>query len=70
MSADGRIELRRKRITAELLDPEHAFERVRLPLEIRWDPLTGQSCRLLPERSLPPPELQDLEALAAQSRVG
>jgi UDPglucose--hexose-1-phosphate uridylyltransferase len=68
MSADRRIELRRKRITAELLDPQYAFERVRLPLEIRWDPLTGQSCRLLPERSLPPPELQDLEALAAQSR--
>jgi UDPglucose--hexose-1-phosphate uridylyltransferase len=62
------MELRRERITAELLDPQHAFERIRLPLEIRWDPLTGQSCRLLPEGSLAPPELQDLEALAAQSQ--
>jgi UDPglucose--hexose-1-phosphate uridylyltransferase len=68
MNAGQRMELRRERITAELLDPHNAFERIRLPLEIRWDPLTGQSCRLLPERSLPPPELQDLEALAAQSR--
>jgi UDPglucose--hexose-1-phosphate uridylyltransferase len=63
-----RLELRRERFTAELLDPRHGFERTRLPLEIRWDPLTGQSCRLLPEGSLPPPELQDLDALAAQTR--
>jgi UDPglucose--hexose-1-phosphate uridylyltransferase len=62
------MELRRERITAELLDPQHAFERVRRPMEIRWDPPTGQSCRQLPEHSLPSPELQDLEALAAQSR--
>jgi galactose-1-phosphate uridylyltransferase len=61
------MELRRERVTAELLDPRRDFERVRLPLEIRWDPLTGQSCRLLPEGSLPRPELQDLEAFAAQT---
>jgi UDPglucose--hexose-1-phosphate uridylyltransferase len=61
-------ELRRERFTAELLDPRQGFERSRLPLEIRWDPLTGQSCRLLPEGSLPPPEQQDLEALSEQSR--
>lgn len=62
------LELRRERFTAELLDPRKGFERSRLPLEIRWDPVTGQSCRLLPEGSLSPPELQDLEALAEQSR--
>jgi len=45
------MELRRERVTAELLDPRVGFERVRLPLEIRWDPLTGQSCRLLLERA-------------------
>lgn len=64
----NRLELRRERFTAELLDPRHGFERTRTPVEIRWDPLTGQSCRLLPEGSLPAPEQQDLEALAEQSR--
>ena len=69
MSAgSSRLQLRREQFTAELLDPRHGFERIRLPLEIRWDPLTGQSCRLLPEGSLQSPELQDLEALAEQSR--
>ena len=69
MSAKApRVELRRERFTAELLDPRSRFERIRLPLEIRWDPLTGQSCRLLPEGSLTSPELQDLEALAEQTR--
>jgi UDPglucose--hexose-1-phosphate uridylyltransferase len=53
---------------AELLDPRRGFERTSLPLEIRWDPLTGQSCRLLPAGSLQAPELQDLEALAEQTR--
>jgi UDPglucose--hexose-1-phosphate uridylyltransferase len=62
------VEFRREHLTAELLDPREGFERVRLPLEIRWDPLTGQSCRLLPEGSLPPPERQDLDALAGKSR--
>jgi len=62
------VELRRELLTAELLDPRSGFDRVRVPLEIRRDPLTGQSCRLLPEGSLPPPEQYDLEALAAQTR--
>jgi UDPglucose--hexose-1-phosphate uridylyltransferase len=63
------VEFRREQLTAELLDPRQGFERARLPLEIRWDPLTGQSCRLLPEGSLPPPESQDLEAMAAETRT-
>jgi UDPglucose--hexose-1-phosphate uridylyltransferase len=62
------MELRRERVIAELLDPRRGFERTQLPLEIRWDPLTGQSCRLLPQGSMPPPELQDLDTLAAQTR--
>jgi hypothetical protein len=64
------VEFRREQLTAELLDPRHGFQRARLPLEVRWDPLTGQSCKLLPEGSLPPPELQDLEGLAAFAPVG
>jgi UDPglucose--hexose-1-phosphate uridylyltransferase len=63
------MELRRERFTAELLDPRRDFELTHVPLEVRWDPLTGQSCRLLPQGSLPPPGAQDLEALAEQSRL-
>jgi galactose-1-phosphate uridylyltransferase len=62
------MELRREVVTAELLDPRSGFDRVRTPLEVRWDPLTGASCRLLPARSLQPPEHQDLDVLAAQTR--
>jgi UDPglucose--hexose-1-phosphate uridylyltransferase len=61
-------ELRRERFTAELLDPRRRFESTRAVVEVRWDPLTGQSCRLLPESSLIPPAPQDLDALAEQSR--
>ena len=63
------MELRRERFTTELLDPRRGFEPTRAAVEVRWDPLTGQSCRLLPEGSLPPPATQDLEALAEQSRA-
>jgi UDPglucose--hexose-1-phosphate uridylyltransferase len=62
------MELRREEFTAELLDPRCGFEPTRAVVEVRWDPLTGQSCRLLPQGSLPPPGAQDLEALAEQSR--
>lgn len=62
------MELRRERFTAELLDPRRDFESTRAAVEVRWDPLTGQSCRLLPEGSMSPPAVQDLDALAEQSR--
>jgi hypothetical protein len=62
------VELRRERLESEFLDPRRDFEPVRLPLEIRWDPLTGESCRLLPAGSLPQPEQQDLDELASQTR--
>jgi galactose-1-phosphate uridylyltransferase len=63
------MELRRERFTAELLDPRRGFEPTRAVVEVRWDPLTGQSCRLLPEGSMPPPAAQDLKALADQTRA-
>jgi UDPglucose--hexose-1-phosphate uridylyltransferase len=62
------VELRRERLVAEFLDPRSGFERSRVPLEIRWDPLTGQSCRLLPDGSFPPPAQHDLEVLARETR--
>jgi len=66
----SQLELRREQFSAELLDPRHGFDRGRFPLEVRWDPLTDQSCRLLPASSLPPPELQDLDALSAETKPG
>jgi UDPglucose--hexose-1-phosphate uridylyltransferase len=62
------VELRRERLVAEFLDPRNGFERSSVPLEIRRDPLTGQSCRLLPEGSFPPPAHHDLELLDRQTR--
>ena len=62
------MELRRERVVAELLDPRNGFERARVPLEVRWDPLTGQSSRLLPEGSVPPPAAHDLASLDEQTR--
>lgn len=61
------VELRRERYFSELLDPRRGFERTRAPVEVRWDPLTGQSCRLLPEGSIPPPERYDLQRLANET---
>jgi galactose-1-phosphate uridylyltransferase len=62
------LELRRELVTAEILDPRAGFARVRTPLEIRWDPLTGHSSRVLPEGSFPPPGRHDLERLDAETR--
>jgi galactose-1-phosphate uridylyltransferase len=62
------IDFRHERFTAELLDPRKGFEPACTEVEVRWDPLTGQSCRLLPSGSMPPPAAQDLEALAERSR--
>jgi UDPglucose--hexose-1-phosphate uridylyltransferase len=64
------VELRRERFVAEFLDPRNGFERSRVPLEVRWDPLTGRSCRLLPEGSIPPPARHDLARLAEETREG
>jgi UDPglucose--hexose-1-phosphate uridylyltransferase len=37
-------------------------------IEVRWDPLTGHSSRIVPERGLMPPSDFDLEAFAAENR--
>jgi UDPglucose--hexose-1-phosphate uridylyltransferase len=41
------MELRRQRLRAVLLDPGQGFERAEGALEVRWDPLTGHSARLV-----------------------
>jgi UDPglucose--hexose-1-phosphate uridylyltransferase len=64
------FELRRERLEAEILDPRRDFEQVRVPVEIRHDPLTGRTSRLLPPGSFPPAAPVDLVDLEARSRPG
>jgi galactose-1-phosphate uridylyltransferase len=63
------LELRRERLTAEMIDPGTG-EPVRTRIEVRLDPLTGHSSRILPERGLMPPSDFDLEAYAQQTQPG
>ena len=47
------MELSRELLTAEMIDPGTG-EPVRTTIEVRHDPLTGHSSRILPERGLMP----------------
>jgi galactose-1-phosphate uridylyltransferase len=58
----------RETFEAELLDPRRGFEPIRTPVEVRRDPLTGHSARILPPGSFPAPARHDLERLAAETR--
>jgi UDPglucose--hexose-1-phosphate uridylyltransferase len=59
--------LRRELLTAEMVDPGTG-EPVRTTIEVRFDPLTGHSSRILPERSLMPASDFDLEAFARETQ--
>jgi len=61
------LELRRERLTAEMIDPGTG-DPVRTLIEVRLDPLTGHSSRILPERGLMPASDFDLEAFARQTQ--
>jgi len=63
------MELRRELLTAEMLEPGTG-EPVRAVIEVRLDPLTGHSSRILPERGLMPASDFDLEAFARESQPG
>ncbi len=60
------MQLRREILTAEMLAPGSG-EVVRTPIEVRIDPLTGHSSRVLPERGLLPVNDFDLAAFARES---
>ncbi len=66
----SRVAFERETFEAELLDPRRGFERTRVPVEVRRDPLTGHSARILVAGSFPPPARHDLEQLAAVTREG
>jgi hypothetical protein len=46
------MELRAERVAAELLDPQRDFAPACTVVEVRRDPLTGHTARVLPHRGL------------------
>ena len=61
------MELSRHLLIAEMLDPSTS-ELVRVSIEVRVDPLTGHTSRILPERGLMPANDFDLEAFARENQ--
>ncbi len=61
------MDFKRGSMTAEMIDPGTG-EPVRATIEVRVDPLTGHSSRILPERGLMPPSDFDLEEFASQTQ--
>lgn len=64
----SRLAFERETFEAELLDPRRGFEPTTATVEVRRDPLTGHSARILPAGSFPPPARHDLGQLAAETR--
>jgi galactose-1-phosphate uridylyltransferase len=65
------VELRKSVLEGEILDPERGFEPRSLRVEVREDPLTGHTARLLPPAGLLPPQDPDeLRALGERTRAG
>ena len=58
-------QLERHLLSAEMIDPGSG-EVVRTPIDMRVDPLTGHSSRILPDRGLMPASRFDLEAFATR----
>jgi galactose-1-phosphate uridylyltransferase len=61
------MELRRELLTAEMIEPGTG-EIVATPVEVRFDPLTGHSSRIVPERGLMPPNDFNLDAFAKENQ--
>jgi hypothetical protein len=61
------MQFRRHLPTGEMLDPG-TDRLVRTPIEVRIDPLTGHSSRILPERGLMPANDVDLEAFPRENQ--
>ena len=64
------MELKRQTLTSEFLHPGHDFEPYQGQVEVRWDPLTGHSARLVTGGGpLLPPSQFDLAAYAAETQA-
>lgn len=64
------VELRKQTLATQILDPRDAFAPTNLTFEVRSDPLTLHTSRVLPASGLLPSPTLDLEALAEASRTG
>jgi UDPglucose--hexose-1-phosphate uridylyltransferase len=62
------MELRAERMTARMLGPDGS-EVLSSEIEVRFDPLTGHSSRILPDRGLMPANEFDLEAFARETQL-
>jgi UDPglucose--hexose-1-phosphate uridylyltransferase len=64
------MELKRQVLTSEVLHPGHGFEPRQGQVEVRWDPLTGHSSRLVTSGApLLPRSDFDLAAFAAETQA-
>ncbi|MGH2884311.1 MAG: hypothetical protein ACRDPA_16730 [Solirubrobacteraceae bacterium] len=61
------LELERTILTAEMIAPDTG-ELIRTRVEVRVDPLTGHTSRIVPNRGLMPPNDFDLEAFARENQ--
>jgi UDPglucose--hexose-1-phosphate uridylyltransferase len=59
--------LRRQLLTAEMIEPG-GDKVIRTPIEVRFDPLTGHSSRILPNRGLMPANDFDLQKFAREDQ--
>ncbi len=62
------MELERRCLTAEMIAPDTG-DPIRTQIEVRIDPLTGHSSRILPDRGLMPPSDFDLEGFARENQA-
>ncbi len=63
------MELRAEEVIVEILHPAHGFQPVATRLEVRRDPLTDHSARVLPPSGLMRPQHYDLAAVADETRA-
>jgi len=62
------VEFRREVLTSEILHPAQKFQPVRCEVEVRWDPLTGHSSRIVKDVKLLPVSSFDLEGFAKETQ--
>jgi UDPglucose--hexose-1-phosphate uridylyltransferase len=63
------MELEQRKLLAEMVMPDTG-ELVRAEIDVRVDPLTGHTSRILPNRGLMPPNDFDLKAFARENQAG
>lgn len=62
------MDLKRELLTADMIEPGTAGKLISASIEVRTDPLTGHTTRILPDRGLMPANDFDLEAFARENQ--